>query len=1747
MTAVPIPRTYSTLSNEDEECSRTSDLFPMETIKKNLDFTTPADVRTQLSRISNQAYVESSNFLQVFLRVRPFTNKELKLNEDQQCMSISEDNHTLTLNAPKQSSMFKSSTRIGEETTHNFSFTKIFGPTVQQKEFFDHTALKIVEDFINGQDALIFTYGVTNAGKSYTIQGTPGNEGVMPRSVDVIFNSVGEKIEENSMIQLRNANTVTVVTDAEKKRLLEEKEKLMHVAEHLREVKDAISKDSLDSEQTTSSANSTMMCGSADNTMNKDTKSRLSFLDFTDNIGDDSIVDVTPQGPVKFVIFVSFIEIYKDFIYDLLQPLAKGKVTKRPALKLAEDKVPFIKGVREVQVNSREEVFKLITVGREHLHIAETKLNHNSSRSHCILTIKTVCMADHSTGRARVSQISFCDLAGSERLGKTDTLGERIKEAGKINNSLLTLGKCIETIRHNQQLKCPENQRLVPYRESRLTRLFQKFLVGRGRACMIVNINQVASLFDETAQVLKFSAVASEVKIVKPVPVRRSVRHSKAPGDRGTPQRNHRVTIGWEPIHNTIQEEEEDSSDDEELSQEDVAFWEEKVEKLVKLINALKEALKKANKKIYTIEAEVRRELAEEMRCQFVDTDEKWEERLEESVKMVEDAGERKLARSVEIANDIIRSLREERDDARDQLEELEENAGEERKKVVEDLNEKLSKTEVELGVLQMNVKQKDEEIQQLKMKVQRSRRSSTVAGREEFILNLQQENKDGREIIKEQISEMEEMRTTIENYGEEQANLKQENERISKDLLLQKSTNENLKTEIKKLQSENESQQLQLTEFSTLKEENEKLKNSAELNVQELKNEIAELSTKNRDLTTTLEEAVTCVEMKTSEVDKFTLDAVALTTEVTALKSEVAESVANATTLEAEVTALKAKVAESETNTMALTNEVTALKTEVAESVASAVELSQKLDTSSKDVEERTKLVEDLEQKVKTLENEMIIKIKETEDKLEGEKNEEVKEMVKQHKVEISSLNVKIAETENEKKTMSGDAEMSEKLEKQLIAEVERLQKEMEALKREKDNSKKVVEKRTSDTFQLNQTMHILEMERDDLMKTVNELKQELTKVKHEKTQLEEKLPKLNVAEATELDKMKNALIEMDKVQSEQQTMLEKYEAEKVEIESLTKELREKLVMLQNEMVELNGENKQLSDQRDEFEQTKTKYENEIKTLKNEVEKLTSSTNEAKQVNSDLKQATSDLKHRNQKIEAMEYEVSMLEEKVKVLETSKTKLKDQENEIQALKNEVKEANETKEKELQKFREGRDRIAAALETQINTQKSCNTALKTKLDEQILQNVQLKSSNSKLEAELQVLQRNTNTLRKSSSTSALLRPVKQELMSPPRQLIHSNTALDTVPESPAFVVMHEMSTNMTPMNAARDGHVNQTHADHGSKESQNDAETVISHDATTAHDDHVKNVSQGDHEITTEESKDENNTGRKTRQSNRKTVVKKSSSRRKRGAAAPRPSTPIPSDVLEDAPVENHPPKTRRKRTTRTKSSEIPQIKCEASDGIENDDTLTNEVLDDSGMLKATGQHRGFPESTMEMDVTPKLKKTGTRGRKRTLKSKEDDPKSLQSKISRTRKAFDKIFDSDATTEAEPAHTRTRRRGKVAQESIDDETNGKPTNMSRMGDLLKNSPVGQVFKRFEAAISPSRAPTISSPCTALNYNEPNRQSTRRPRKIHAEDISLPLECTPTDTGVIGAIGRGVGVLSQTQNVERGGSRRLRKRK
>lgn len=73
------------------------------------------------------------------------------------------------------------------------------------------------------------------------------------------------------------------------------------------------------------------------------------------------------------------------------------------------------------------------------------------------------------------------DLAGSENIGRSGAVDKRAREAGNINQSLLTLGRVIKAL--------VERGPHVPYRESKLTRILQDSLGGRTKTSIIATVS----------------------------------------------------------------------------------------------------------------------------------------------------------------------------------------------------------------------------------------------------------------------------------------------------------------------------------------------------------------------------------------------------------------------------------------------------------------------------------------------------------------------------------------------------------------------------------------------------------------------------------------------------------------------------------------------------------------------------------------------------------------------------------------------------------------------------------------------------------------------------------------------------------------------------------------------------------------------------------------------------------------------------------------------------------------------------------------------------------------------------------------------------------------------------------------------------------------------------------------------------------------------------------------------------------
>eukprot|EP00794_Sanderia_malayensis_P000460 gene460-1102_t len=575
--------------------------------------------------------------MKVYLRIRPFTPEEIKNKEDQSCVEYLDDQKSILLRAPQDSFTFK--IRGIAEQTHKFSFSKVFNDNTCQKEFFDNSMLGYVKDFLDGTNTLIFTYGVTNSGKTYTIQGSPKNGGVLPRTLDVLFNSIRDKQYNTMNIKPKMYQDVTKLSKDQQKYEEAVKNAIMNAGQ-----KENIDLSILWKTDITMSSDASIISSASSTstyaTANEPPDYSSIAEELKERVCDGTVIDVKSQGPVKFCIWVSFAEIYNEYCYDLLDPTPMGKGKKRNILKLSEDmkKNPYIKGLKEIQVNSADEAFKVLRVGQKNQNIAVTKLNQNSSRSHSIFTIKILRIVDVDDPHVvRISRLSFVDLAGSERYCKTQSTGDRLKEASNINTSIMTLGKCIECLRYNQLHK--NHPMVVPYRENKLTRLFQGFFRGKGKVCMIVNVSKCGAMFDETFNVLKFSAVAKEVTT-------KAGRNTDIFKPKSIPKPNIAVATpvinadkkNWahmglttpRPVQKTILTESMCEENDQ-------------IQGLVKSYEELRKLLIDERRKNAVMELKIREEVCAEMSEQIVEIEKNYSDRLQEEQQCLEEQCEKRI------------------------------------------------------------------------------------------------------------------------------------------------------------------------------------------------------------------------------------------------------------------------------------------------------------------------------------------------------------------------------------------------------------------------------------------------------------------------------------------------------------------------------------------------------------------------------------------------------------------------------------------------------------------------------------------------------------------------------------------------------------------------------------------------------------------------------------------------------------------------------------------------------------------------------------------------------------------------------------------------------------------------------------------------------------------------------------------------------------------------------------------------
>ncbi|CDW85964.1 kinesin motor domain containing protein [Stylonychia lemnae] len=213
--------------------------------------------------------------------------------------------------------------------------------------------------------------------------------------------------------------------------------------------------------------------------------------------------DKASQDKTNHTIYCSFIQIYNEKIYDLLQDIE----TKKP-------------------LKTEKDCFALLRRGELNRITRQTKKNILSSRSHSIFQLLIESDKPDSRGFLKKAKLNLCDLAGSEKIHGLEDMQNavHINELKTINLSLTNLGKVIQALskeskmmKKNQNLFTPRGhadyfQKVhIPYRDSQLTRILQDSLGGNTRTVLIATVSPIIDNIEETISTLKFADRAKQV------------------------------------------------------------------------------------------------------------------------------------------------------------------------------------------------------------------------------------------------------------------------------------------------------------------------------------------------------------------------------------------------------------------------------------------------------------------------------------------------------------------------------------------------------------------------------------------------------------------------------------------------------------------------------------------------------------------------------------------------------------------------------------------------------------------------------------------------------------------------------------------------------------------------------------------------------------------------------------------------------------------------------------------------------------------------------------------------------------------------------------------------------------------------------------------------------------------------------------------------------------------------------------
>jgi len=204
-------------------------------------------------------------------------------------------------------------------------------------------------------------------------------------------------------------------------------------------------------------------------------------------------------GCGDIVVQASFVEVYNERVFDLLNPAAgQLDVRQRPN----NEQGFYVPGRTDVPCRCPADLLRILRQGVAVRHTSGHSMSRESSRAHAIFNMEL------SLPGGKCGRLVFADLAGSERAKKIE--GASMHETAAINKSLLMLSNCISALAAGDAKSSPSFA--SAFRNSKLTKMLMESLCGQGYTLLLAAISPAERHFDETANTLYFAAKCSNIR-----------------------------------------------------------------------------------------------------------------------------------------------------------------------------------------------------------------------------------------------------------------------------------------------------------------------------------------------------------------------------------------------------------------------------------------------------------------------------------------------------------------------------------------------------------------------------------------------------------------------------------------------------------------------------------------------------------------------------------------------------------------------------------------------------------------------------------------------------------------------------------------------------------------------------------------------------------------------------------------------------------------------------------------------------------------------------------------------------------------------------------------------------------------------------------------------------------------------------------------------------------------------------------